>query len=64
MRLQDVYSHIYKRFPKECDALGMMGQQRREKRWKNEVRQGIKLAERRGLIVHVGDGNTEEYERL
>jgi hypothetical protein len=65
IHLQDVYSHIYKHFPKKCDALGLTGQQRREERWRNEVRQGLKLAERRGLIRHVDTTrNSQKYERI
>jgi hypothetical protein len=65
IHLQDVYSHIYKHFPKECDDLGFTGKQVKEPRWKNEVRQGFHLAEYRGLIKHVDTTrNSQEWERI
>ena len=62
--LQDVYSYVYKHFPQECDALGDTGQQRRERRWKNEVRQALKGAGYRNLIEHEGQGRSQKYVRL
>jgi hypothetical protein len=64
IHLQEVYSYIYKHFPEKCDDLGFMGQQRVEPRWRNEVRQAFHLAEYQRLIVHLGEGKTEEYKRL
>jgi hypothetical protein len=65
IHLQDVYTHIYKRFPKECDDLGFTGKQVREPRWKNEVRQGFHLAKYRGLIKHIDSSrNSQEWQRI
>lgn len=65
IHLQDVYLHIFRRFPKECDDLGFTGKKVRELRWKNEVRQGFHLAKYRGLIKHVDTTrNSQEWERI
>jgi hypothetical protein len=62
--LDKLYSNIRSRFPKECRELGFTGQQRIEPTWKNEVRRGLKLAESRKLIKHVGTPKSGEWQRI
>lgn len=61
--LPKLYDGFSSQFPNECRQLGFMGQQRVEPKWKNQIRQGLKLAERHGLIRHVGIGRTQEWQR-
>jgi hypothetical protein len=64
IQLPKLYSDVYKKFPRECHQLGIMGKQREEPKWKNEIRQGLHLAESQGLIKHVGTPKSGEWQRI
>jgi hypothetical protein len=64
VHLQELYSRIYGKFPKECRQLGITGKQRMEPTWKNEIRRGLHLAINRGLIKHVGTPKSREWQRI
>jgi hypothetical protein len=64
IQLQKLYSDVHKKFPMECHQLGIMGEQREEPKWKNQIRQGLHLAESRGLIKHVGTPKSGEWQRI
>jgi hypothetical protein len=64
IHLEELYSLIYGKFPKECRLLGITGKQRIEPTWKNEIRRGLHLAISRRLIKHVGTPKSGEWQRI
>lgn len=59
-----LYSVIYKTFPIECQGLGFTDSRPVEQNWKKQIRFGLRDAQDRGLIKHVGTPKSGEWQRL
>jgi hypothetical protein len=59
-----LYWVVYKHFPAECQVLGLTESGSIEPKWKNQIRWGLRDAQDRGLIKHVGTPKSGEWLRL
>ena len=64
IRLRELYSKVYARFPKECDVMGFTPTVPIEEKWKKEIRFGLQDAKNDGLIQHIGSDKSGRWKRL
>jgi hypothetical protein len=64
VKVQDLYSLVFKFFTVECHSLGFTDSHPIEPKWKNEVRYGLWEARKKSLIKHVGTPKSGRWRRL
>ncbi len=64
IRTRNLYTAVYNQFPKECQVMGLTSGGPVEPKWKNDIRWGLRDAQDRGLIKHVGTPKSGEWQRL
>jgi hypothetical protein len=64
IRTQGLYASIYAQFPNECQGLGLTDSGPIEPKWKNQIRWGLRDAQNKKLIKHIGLPKSGEWQRL